>query len=234
MTASRPPTAVAPEWLDALHLASPALPIGGFAYSQGLEQAHALGLVHDLRTATVWIRDSLRLVLAVQELPGWLACHGTAARTDWSALVRLAAVQASLRETAELRLESRQMAHSLTRLFDQWLDDRSRPPACVLKALTANFTATHAALCACRGLSAEVGLAAYVWGWLENQVIAAIKLVPLGQAQGQALLHELKPCLQEAVQRAINLPADAVGTAAIGLAIVSSRHETQYTRLFRS
>ena len=79
-----------------------------------------------------------------------------------------------------------------------------------------------------------MAMTAYLWSWLENQVLAAVKTVPLGQIDGQRLLHRLKPVVAEAMAVARNISADDLGSAAIGLAVTSARHETQYSRLFRS
>jgi len=225
---------VSHEWLDALHLASPSLPIGGFAYSQGLEQAQASGWVTDRESAAVWIRDALMLIMARQELPAWLMGFRYARRREWVALMALAEDLAALRETAELRLESRQMAYSMNRLYQQWLPEDQWPPEAVTTVLSSNYTMSHAALCGLRLTNESIGLTAFVWAWLENQVLAAIKIVPLGQLDGQALLHELKPCVAQAVRLAQDTPLAEAASAPIGLAMISSQHETQYTRLFRS
>ena len=222
------------DWLDALHLASPVLPIGGFAYSQGLEMAQEIGLVHDRNSALVWIRDGLLLLMARQEMPAWLECYRASREMDWPVLIQRTNSLVALRETAELRLESRQMAYSLVRLFDQWLMPQQRPPFDVLECLKGNFTAAHAALCGLRAMGCEVALTAYLWAWLENQVLSAVKLIPLGQVDGQILLHEIKPFLPQAIDTALSLPIQEVGTASMGLSMISARHETQYTRLFRS
>jgi urease accessory protein len=222
------------QWLDALHLASPALPIGGFAYSQGLEQAHALAQVIDKASAATWIEDHLLLVLARQELPWWLACYEAASACDWPLLQRHVQTLMALRETAEFRLESKQMAYSLVRLFDQWLPLEDRPPEDVVQAVSGNLTAAHATLCASRRLDKVPALTAYLWAWLENQVLAAVKIIPLGQLDGQALMHGLKPCVAQAIEQARHTALCQAASAPIGLAIMSAFHETQYTRLFRS
>lgn len=217
--------------LTALHLASPALPVGGFAYSQGLEQAVEDGWIADREQAYVWIRDSLLLNLARQELPWWLYCHEGAAQRNWAALIEGNQQLSALRETAELRLESRQMGYSMARLFAQW------PSALVLaglKDMTWSYPAAYAALAACSDIDADTALAAYLWSWVENQVLAAMKIVPLGQIEGQALLHRLKDDIADACQVARQIPLSDAGSAAWGLALASARHETQYSRLFRS
>ena len=224
------------DWLDALHLASASLPVGGFAYSQGLEQACASGRVTDVASAQCWIADYLQLVVARQELPWWHAIAQACTQADWDTALELAQSLAALRETAELRLESTQMAHAMVKLYEQWLapgDDAQLPEALKL-ALAHDYTAAHAALCAARGLPAEIGMSAWVWSWLDNQVLAAVKLVPLGQRHGQQMLHALKARVPAVIEEGMQTPLDQAGCAAFGLMVASTHHETQYARLFRS
>lgn len=213
--------------LAALHLASPALPVGGFAYSQGLETAIDEGIVHDAASAQRWIEDALRLVLARWEAPLWLRAYAALARGDEAAFAAVNETLLAARETAELRLEWEQMGASLAALM----------PALGLAAPAAAplaYPAAFAAACAGLGVDGEAGLAAYLWAWAENQVLAAVKTVPLGQAAGQRLLAALHAPIVQAVAQAAQLPDEALGTAAVALAITCARHETQYCRLYRS
>lgn len=230
------------DWLDAMHLASASLPIGGFAYSQGLEQACYLGVVHDLQSAEQWISDYLLLVLARQEMPWWLHIYEGARQRDWTLVCEGTEYLHALRETAELRLESRQMAHAMVRLYDKWLEadnllGDAKPhglPVPVMQALQTDYTASHAALCGLRQLPLTPAMLAWLWSWLDSQVLAAVKLVPLGQRGGQALLHSLKPTLLKTVEIARQTSVANAGSAPIGLMLASAQHETQYARLFRS
>lgn len=229
-------------WIDAMHLASASLPIGGFAYSQGLEQACELGLVRDVKSAQVWISDYLLLVIARQEMPHWSAAYRASRDRDWLALVSVTQTLASLRETAELRLESQQMGHAIVRLYEQWnvtdhqVDDGDFVgiPPNLMQVVQTDYTSAHAALCGVRQMPVRTAMAAWLWSWLDNQVLAAVKLVPLGQHDGQALLHALKPKLSDAVELGLATPLAQAGSAPIGLVLASTRHETQYARLFRS
>jgi len=223
--------------LSALHLASPALPVGGFAYSQGLEQAIEERWVTDMEQTYVWIRDVMLLSLARQELPWWLRCYDAAQAAQWEVLIEANQQLTVLRETAEFRLESLQMGYSMAKLFAQW------PGAKVLAQLSAHvgsaeiawsYPAAYAALAATTGVDKDTALAAYLWSWVENQVLAAIKTVPLGQIEGQQLLHRLKEHIGQACIAAQSVDPTQAGSAALGLALVSARHETQYSRLFRS
>ena len=215
--------------LAVLQLASPALPVGGFAYSQGLEQAIADGLVVDEAGAQRWIADVLALVIARLEAPLWLRAYDAAAVGDAAAFTRWNAELLASRETRELREETRQMGGSLLRAM----------PALAVVAPCAqrqglSYPAAFAWCCAQLGVDREAGLAAYVWAWFENQVLVAVKTVPLGQMAGQRLLLAGHETIAQAVQTAMALPDDEMGACAIGYAIESARHETLYSRLFRS
>jgi urease accessory protein len=123
------------------------------------------------------------------------------------------------------------MGYSMARLFAQW------PLAQVLvdlKGVTWSYPAAYASLAACTGVEKETALTAYLWSWVENQVLAAMKIVPLGQVEGQELLHRLKEDIPAACLVAQSIRITEAGSAAFGLALTSTRHETQYSRLFRS
>ena len=103
-----------------------------------------------------------------------------------------------------------------------------------LKNVTWSYPAAYAALAACTGVEKETALVAYLWSWVENQVLAAMKTVPLGQIEGQQLLHRLKQDIAKACLIAQSTSTAEAGSAPFGLALASTRHETQYSRLFRS
>ncbi len=213
--------------LALLQLASPALPVGGFAYSQGLERAIEDGLVHDAATSARWIGDLLTLSLARLEAPLWLRAFDAAAQGDPAAFARWNDELLAARETAELRAETRQMGASLARVMPTL---GLVPPS--LDPLS--YPAAFAAACAGLGIDREAGLAAFLWAFIENQVLVAVKHVPIGQQAGQSLLFALHGALSTSVQTATALRDDELGSAALGYALASARHELQYSRLFRS
>lgn len=213
--------------LSVLHLASPALPVGGFAYSQGLEKAIEDGLVHDATTARRWIEDLLLLALARYEAPMWLRVFDAAAALDTAAVQNLNADLLASRETAELRAESQQMGTSLLRIFPVL---HLTPPA--FEGVT--YPCAFALACAQVGVDRRSGLAAYLWSWLENHVLVAVKSVPLGQQAGQALLFALHDTVLNAISTAATLGDDELGGASIQFALTAARHELQYSRLYRS
>jgi urease accessory protein len=216
-----------------LQLASPALPIGGYSYSQGLESAVEQGVVRDAASAQRWIGDLLAHVVTCGDA-AVLWRLTLAAGSDWPAFAQWNAWFRATRETAELRAETEQMGGSLVKL----LADLDLFDAAAREAATraAPVTLPAAFALAARGfaLGGESALAAYVWSWLENQVLAAIKLLPLGQVAGQKLLVALGARIPAAIAAATALTAADVASFAPGLALASARHETQYSRIFRS
>ncbi len=212
-----------------LQLASPTLPVGAFSYSQGLEAAVEAGIVHDRDSAQCWIEQLLALSLARMEAPmlarlivAWRAGDQASAQ-EWND-----AFLAS-RETQELRAETAQMGYSLRTLLAQ-LED-----AAPLEAIDEpSFPAAFAYAVARWGIDPQDALIAYLWAWLENQVMAAVKAVPLGQTDGQRILLALGARLETVAREAACLDDDGLGAYAPGLALLSSFHETQYSRLFRS
>jgi urease accessory protein len=217
-----------------LRLASPQLPIGGYSYSQGLEMAVEQGLVHDPASVRCWIADQLLLNLARFEAPLLLAHCTAAANADWAALKNLAEEQRASRETRELRQESRQMGYSLAQLLTDLpeLDDASRE---LLAALEAPGLAVTWALAArAWQIEPQDALAAWLWGWLENQLAVLMKTLPLGQQAAQRLTSQLLAELEQAQQQTLQLRPEHWGSAAFGLTLASMAHERQYSRLFRS
>jgi urease accessory protein len=196
-----------------------------------LEQAIEDRWVTDMQSAYVWIRDGLVLNMARQELPWWLDCYQAAADQDWVRVLQINEHLHALRETGEFRLESVQMGHSMAKLFAQWPQGQS---LVALTEIVWVYPSAYAALAAVSGVTQDLALSAYLWSWVENQVLAAVKSVPLGQIEGQTLLHRLKGDIVTAIGVAQGTAPEVAGSAAFGLAITSARHETQYSRLFRS
>ncbi len=220
--------------LRLLRLASPALPVGAYSYSQGLEWAIESGTVHDAASAREWIADLLRFSLARFEAPLWWRLYRAWAAGDTRSAAHWNELYVASRETAELRAESLQMGGSLKQLA---LELAEYPPDALaqLRGLEpASYVAVAAFCAAVGGIAPRAALLAYLWSWAENQVLAAIKAVPLGQLGGQRMLLALSPEIERAVAVAEVLEDDQLSNFAPGLALASSLHETQYSRLFRS
>jgi urease accessory protein len=217
-----------------LHLASPALPIGAYSYSQGLEWVVGDATVHDAPSAQRWIGDLLDHVVPRGEAAlAWRLLNAAEGR-DWSACKHWNATFLASRETAELSAETEQTGHSLMRLVRDLalLDDDASAASRAMAPVTlpAAFALAARAFC----VPATAALTAYIWAWLENQVLCAMKSIPLGQLAGQRMLLALGEHVPPAVIAAQAVADDELTNFAPGLAIASSRHETQYTRLFRS
>jgi len=217
--------------LRLLQLVSPTLPIGTFAYSQGLEAAVAAGWVHDESSAAAWIAGLLEASLARLDLPLLARLHDAWSRADSGALDACSALLHACRPSFELETEERHLGASLARLLHNlgvagaaaWTD-------------RADVTyATMFALAAVRWeVPAPAAAAGYAFAWVEAQVSAAVRLVPLGQSAGQRILLAASALIPRAVALGATLPDDDIGAAAPSHAIASAHHETQYSRLFRS
>ncbi|MSP96489.1 MAG: urease accessory protein UreF [Betaproteobacteria bacterium] len=217
-----------------LQLASPALPVGAYSYSQGLEAAVEAGTIVDSQSAGRWIGDALLLSLAKFEAPAMSRMHAAWLARDYAAVRRLDEWFRSTRETAELRAETLQMGYSLRRLLVDLDTFDAMPRAELERSQTPTFPAVFTFATAHWEIPIHDALIAYLWSWLENQVMAALKAVPLGQTDGQRLLMRLGGSLGAIADQAVAAEEAAFTNFSPGLAIASSRHESQYSRLFRS
>ena len=205
-----------------LQLASPTLPVGAYSYSGGLEAAVEAGIVRDAQSAECWIGGVLAHSVARMEAPVlWRMMSEDADVKRWNEFFLAS------RETAELRAETVQMGYSLARL----LKDLG---VGAIEVEEPSFPAAFAfAVCSWK-IDRRAALQAYLWAWLENQAMAAVKSVPLGQTEAQRMLLSLGSKLDGTAAQASALEDDDLFNFAPGLAILSARHETQYSRLFRS
>ncbi|MCY7307683.1 MAG: urease accessory protein UreF [Rhodoferax sp.] len=233
-TASPGQPLAAASLLQLIWLASPALPIGGFSYSEGLEAAVDRAGVDAQDSVQAWLRDQLQLSLERSDLavlakavPAWRA-------NDLAEIDALNGWTLQTRESSELRLQTEQMGRSLMDwLRNQHPDDtallaRSRhcasPSYPVAFALAASLSLASTHDC----------LLSYAFGWAENMVQAAVKSVPLGQSAGQRILAALSADIPAVVARALRKSDCERQAFSPMLAILSAQHETQYSRLFRS
>ena len=227
--------------LQLMWLASPALPVGGFSYSEGLESAIENAGVRNEAAAAEWLLDQLHLSLArsdlpvlAQAVPAWRAADLTRIRqlNDWVLHTR---------ETSELRLQTAQMGSS----FVEWLKTVQPERVATLAQpwaqtgagrTEASLTYPLAFALAASGTQASVQdiVLTFAFGWAENMVQAALKAVPLGQSAGQRILARLTADIPAAATEAVQLPDAERQAYAPMLAILSAQHETQYSRLFRS
>jgi urease accessory protein len=227
--------------LHLMWLASPALPVGGFSYSEGLEAAVDSGRVSTETQASLWLQDQLQLSLARCELAVVAQAFAAWRIGDMDRVHSLNQWVLATRESSEFRQQTQQMGRSLA----EWLKNQTTtnkygggpdPRVQQLAELLPSPTWPVAFALAAQQTGAPVreALLSMAFGWAENMVQAALKAVPLGQSAGQRVLAALCAQIPAAVEQALNLHDDDRQAHSPMLAILSAQHETQYSRLFRS
>lgn len=217
--------------LRLLQLVSPGLPIGMYSYSQGFERAVDDGWISNAAETGEWISGLMDNCLTCIDLPILERLYLAWTSGDEKSVTYWSSTLIACRETAELRAEDRQTGQALARLLDA-MDLKEMQPWIRKPETTLATVFSFAAVV--WGISKRETLIGYLWSWLENQVLCAVKLVPLGQVAGQRLLADLAAKIPDLVNKALLLADAEIGGSAFGLALASSRHEMQYSRLFRS
>jgi urease accessory protein len=226
-----------PSLAGLLQLASATLPVGAYSYSQGLEWAVDSGAVSDEAAAGGWIEAVLEHGVAGWDAPWVAALMRACEREAYAQVAELNARFVAGRETRELRAETLQTGRSLLDLL-RGTDELSPAALHALEALAAAddlaFPTAWAAIAAARRIAIQDALVGYLWSWLDNSVLAALKSIPLGQRAGQRLLTRLGRRLDALAATAAARPLEECCNLLPGLALASMHHESQYTRLFRS
>jgi urease accessory protein len=217
-----------------LQIASQAIPIGGYSHSHGLEAAIESGLVHDEASVQQWITDMLSFSIGSFEAACLERMSDAWSAQDYAALCGLNEEFLATRESAELRSATVQMGFSMRSLLSV-LPDLPHALNSELQTLQEpclpcvwSGAATAWAIAPCNSL------AAYLWSWAENQVLVAMKSVPIGQSSGQRVLLTTGSQIAQLMERRQSGAGTRLSNFVPGLAILSSQHETQYSRLFRS
>lgn len=217
--------------LRLLQLSSPTLPVGAYAYSQGMEYAVESSWIGDEVSIEAWIRGLLRHPIQLLDIPVFARLYSAWRGADATAVSLWTMRLYASREAAELQREDHHLGTALARL----LADLGLREADPWRSASRVCFATLFSLAAVRWyIELKDAAAGYVWAWCENQIAAATKLAPLGQTAGQQILMRLIDEIDAVVAQGLRLPDEDIGCAAPGLALASALHETQYSRLFRS
>jgi urease accessory protein len=219
--------------MQLMWLASPALPIGGFSYSECLEAAVDTARAATESEASSWLVDQLHLTLARSDLPAVAQAIAAWRADDLPRVSELNAWVLQTRESSELRAQTEQMGKSLL----EWLKNHTTATPAQIAALagqTPTYPVAYALAASATQAPVRECLLAYAFGWAENMTQAAIKSVPLGQSAGQRILSALAAEIPAAIDHALTVDDDSRQAFSPMLAILSSQHEVQYSRLFRS
>ncbi len=222
--------------LHLLQLASPALPVGAYSYSEGLEALVELGTVSSQETLTQWLTQELHYGAVRLEAAVMIQSYEAAHSDHYDAVLRWNAWLTAARETEELRQQSLQMGRSLLKLLLDLHPELITGYESLQKE-GCNFAIAYAIAAAHYQIDSQAALLAYLYSWLANLISAGVKLIPLGQTAGQRLLLEMQPTLKNTAESVLTLQADdleSLGSCSWGLALASMAHECQYSRLFRS
>ena len=211
---------------------SPAFPVGAFAYSHGLEWAVEAGDIHDARSLGGWLVDLLTFGAPRADAILFAAAFRSAEAGDWPAFLECNALAVALAPSAERRLETTaQGAAFVTAARASW---DCEPLQRLASAESMAYPAAVAAAAAGHGLPLAASLQAFVLALVANAVSAVVRLGPIGQTDGQRILAALLPRLRALAREAAQSSLADLGGCAFRSDIASMRHETQYSRLFRS
>ena len=225
--------------LSLLHISSPALPVGAFAYSQGLEYALDAGWCKNREDVQAWIEENLQYGLGQLDLPVFLRMYNAWKEKDEAAIQYWNESLLAFRESKELYLEDIQVGSA----YAQWhlgqekgqeqREDAKRS-AYIEMLEKPTVVAMSSLASVLSDIDEQTALLGFVWSWCENQIASASKAMPMGQTDGQLILQSLIPKIVEICEQAKNITDDEIGTGLMGVAMASSLHEQQYSRLFRS
>ncbi|MCT7955032.1 urease accessory protein UreF [Laspinema palackyanum] len=220
--------------LSLLQLASPALPVGAYSYSEGLEMLVERGIVNSAETLQNWMNWELREGSISLDGAVMVRASNAAHTGNWGKVQEWNHWSSATRETEELRQQSWQMGNALLRLLMALWPVEDRVEVTALSEEDCNFAVAFGIAASYWQIPSDVALLGYLQSWACNFIGAGVKLIPLGQTAGQQLLFNLQPNLVTAVQTILRVEDDDLSSCTWGLSLASMQHESQYSRLFRS
>lgn len=213
-----------------MQLISPSLPIGGYTYSQGIEWAVEAGWIGTDEDLRQWLGGIMRTNMLYLEVPILKRMMEAWAKQEFDRLDYWNEYLVASRETRELRLEETNRA----RAFYELLKSLEASASHFQPVLRRSQLACYSFACDRWGIAFDQAASGFLWSWLENLVLSAIKIIPLGQTAGQQVTFDLGAMIPSIVTGAEAVTDDDIGASSMAVAIASARHESQYTRLFRS
>ncbi len=221
--------------LRLMQLLSPVLPVGSYSYSQGLEWAVKQGWVVNREDLDQWLNELIKGSLAQQDLPLLRNLYQAFLNDDVQRISYWSHVAVALRDTAELRAEERARAQAFLRVLEALPDDR---PDAKIALYKDSLQQTPFAAMAWASVRWEIDelplLYTFAYNWLDAAIVNGVKIIPLGQSDGQVLLHTKLPALQKAVETSLDVADDAIGFSVPSVSMASCNHEVQYSRIYRS
>lgn len=218
--------------LSLLQLASPALPVGAYSYSEGLEVLVDTGVIKNVATLEHWLTQELNHGIARLEAAVMLRAYQSFAQGDFSKIIYWNNWLTATKETEELREQSWQMGNSLMLLLGELSPETKELGT--ENSEPWNYAIAFGIAAAAWEIPPSITTTAYLQSWATNLISAGLKLIPLGQTAGQKLLWSIRPQISTATQIILDLRDEQLATCGWGVAIASIAHAHQYSRLFRS
>jgi urease accessory protein len=218
--------------LHLLQIASPALPVGAYSYSEGLEFLVDHGSIQTAADLAHWLEQELRFGAIRVEVAVMAQAYEASQNHQLEQIKHSNDWLSAFRETEELRQQGWQMGRSLLKLLQAITDPD--PQMLAILQPECNFAIAFAIAATHWNIDIHSATLGYLQTWATNLINAGIKLIPLGQTTGQQILLHLYPLIDQATQALLSSPDENVCSCGWGLALASMQHETQYTRLFRS
>jgi urease accessory protein len=218
--------------LTLLQLTSPALPVGAYSYSEGLETLVDQGLIKSAVDLQRWLTESLATGSIGIEAAILIRVHRAWSQGDQQQVIYWNHWLSATRETAELQQQNWQMGRSLLKLLQDLYPQSDWSGWDMTENW--NMAIVFALAAGLAEIDEHTAVLGYLHSWASNLVSAGVKLIPLGQTDGQKLMLQLAEPINMSADRSLTLPDDQLFSCSWGLAIASMTHETQYSRLFRS